>query len=138
VDIKVNPRGTHNIYIDNMIPLTLDIPGTDNLARCIGAGLLAIHATAQPQHPNEPIPREKMKARNKLSEESRLKEEKLILGCHIDFCRLVISLPENKFIAWMESIQKILSRGTSTGKELETMIGQLATSAQLSPLSTTL
>jgi hypothetical protein len=46
VDIKVNPKGTHDIYINDMIPLTVDIPGTDNLARCAAAGLLAIHATA--------------------------------------------------------------------------------------------
>jgi hypothetical protein len=43
---EVNPRGTHDIYIDDMIPLTVDIPGMDNLARCAAAGLLAIHATA--------------------------------------------------------------------------------------------
>jgi hypothetical protein len=66
-----------------------------------------------------------MEARNKLSAESRLKEEELILGWHINFCRLVISLQENKFIAWSESMKEILSHSTSTAKELETMIGQL-------------
>ncbi len=45
VNIEMNPRGIHDIYIDDMIPLTVDIPGTDNLARCVAAGLLAIHAT---------------------------------------------------------------------------------------------
>ncbi len=70
VKIEVNPRGTHDIYIDDMIPPTVDIPGTDNLARCVAAGLLAIHATAQPKHPDEPIPREDMEARNKLSTEA--------------------------------------------------------------------
>jgi hypothetical protein len=46
VDIEVNPRGTHNIYIDSMIPLTVDISGTDNLARCAAAGLVQNHTTA--------------------------------------------------------------------------------------------
>jgi hypothetical protein len=46
VAIEVNPRGTHDIYNDDMIPLTVDIPGTDNLAICAVAGPLAIHATA--------------------------------------------------------------------------------------------
>ncbi len=64
-----------------------------------------------------------MEARNKLSAESILKEENLILGWHNNFCHLVISLPENKLIAWTESIKEILSRSTSTVKELETMIG---------------
>jgi hypothetical protein len=92
MDIEVNPRGTHDIYINDMIPLMVDIPRTNNLARCVVAGLLAIHATARPKHPDEPIPREEMEAQNKLSAEAGLKEEKIILGWHIDFCRLVISL----------------------------------------------
>jgi hypothetical protein len=108
MNIEVNPRGTHNIYINNMIPFTVDFPGTDNLARCAAAGLLAIHATARPKHPNEPIPREEMEAKHKLSAESRLEEEKVILGWHINFCRLVISLTENKFITWKESINEFL------------------------------
>jgi hypothetical protein len=85
VDIEVNPRGTHDIYIDNMILLTVDTPGTNNLKRCVTDGLLAIHPTAQPKHPDEPIPREEMEARNKLSAEAGLKKEKIVLGWHINF-----------------------------------------------------
>jgi len=125
VDIDVNPRGFNDVYIDDMIPLTVDIPGTDNLERCEAAALLAIHATARPNHPDEPIPQEEMEARNKLSAEAGLEETKTILGWLIDFRRLTISLPSNKFIAWTESINKILTRGTSTAKELETTIGRL-------------
>ena len=66
-----------------------------------------------------------MEAQNKLLAEAALEEKKIILGWHVDFCRLIISLPDNKFIAWTVSIKKILSRGTSTAKELETMIGRL-------------
>ena len=66
VDIDVNPRGFKDVYIDDMIPITVDIPATDNLKRCEAATLLAIHATARPNHPDEPIPREEMEARNKL------------------------------------------------------------------------
>jgi hypothetical protein len=50
-----------NIYIDDMIPLTVDIPGTDNLAICAAAGLLAIQAKSK--HINEPSPREEMEAK---------------------------------------------------------------------------
>ncbi len=109
-----------------MLPLTVDIPETDNLARCAMARLHAIHAIAQPKHPDEPIPREEMETRNKLSAEAGLKEEEIILGWHVNFCNLIISLPDNKFIAWTDSIKKILSCGTSTAKELKTMIGCLS------------
>ena len=93
VDINVNPRGIHDIYINDMIAIMVDIPGTNNLARCAAAGLLAIHATARPNHPEEPIPQEEMEARSKLAAKAGLKEEKLILGWLFDFCRLIISLP---------------------------------------------
>ncbi len=125
VEIKVNPRGTHNIYIDNMIPLTVDIPGMDNLVRCAAAGLLAIHTPARSKHPDKPIPRKEMVAWNKLSAEAGLEEKKILLRWHINFCCLIISLPDNKFIAWTDSIKEILSCGTSTAKELEMMIGCL-------------
>jgi hypothetical protein len=66
-----------------------------------------------------------METRNNLSAEAGLEEEKIILGWHINFCRLIISLQDNKFIAWTHSIKEILSRGTSTAKELKMMIGRL-------------
>jgi hypothetical protein len=125
VDIEIDPKGIHDIYINDMIPLTVNLPGIDNLERCKAAALLAIHATACPNHPNEPIPREEMEARNKLSAEAGLEEQKVILGWHLNFCQLIILLPHNKFIAWTESINEILSHGTSTVKELETTIGRL-------------
>ena len=132
VDINMNPRGIHNIYIDNMITITVDIPGTDNLERCAAAGLLAIHATARPKHPEEPIPQEETEARNKLAAKAGLKEEKIILGWHFDFCHLIISLPSNKFIAWTDSINNILARGTTTAKVPETTIGRFLSWCQRS------
>ena len=45
VDINVNLRGIQDIYINDMIIITVGIPGTNNLARCAAAGLLAIHTT---------------------------------------------------------------------------------------------
>jgi hypothetical protein len=88
-------------------------------------GSLAIHTTAWPKHPNEPIPCKEMEGRNKLLAETKLEEPKIILRWHFEFQRLIISLPENKFIAWTDSFKDTLSRGTSTAKELETTIGRL-------------
>ncbi len=34
VDIPVNPRGTGDIYIDDLIQATVVIDGTDNAIRC--------------------------------------------------------------------------------------------------------
>jgi hypothetical protein len=50
-----------------------------------------------------------------------------------DFQRLLISLPENKFIAWTTTINKLLVEGSSTAKELESTIGQLGHLALVLP-----
>ena len=70
VDVPVNPRGTHDQYLDDIVGLTLDVPGSNNLERLAGAHLLAIAATARPSHDEEPIPREPMEAINKLVAEA--------------------------------------------------------------------
>jgi hypothetical protein len=64
VDIPVDPRGTGDAYIDNLIQATVIIDGTDNAICCEQATLLAIDTCACPKHPNEPIPQEDMEARN--------------------------------------------------------------------------
>ncbi len=66
-----------------------------------------------------------MYARDKLKAEAGLSETKMIIGRLFDFQRLLISLPENKFIAWMTTINKLLVEGSSTAKELESTIGRL-------------
>jgi hypothetical protein len=85
VVIPVDPQGTHDIYIDDIIGLTVDIPGSNNVARGQAAALLAIDATARPNHPNEPILHESMYAIDKLKAEAGLSEKKMILGWSFDF-----------------------------------------------------
>ena len=133
VEIPIDPRGSHDVYIDDVILLTVDIPGTDNAARGQSASLLAIDATARPNHPNEPIPRESMDARDKLFAEAGLTEIKMILGWEFDFHRLKISLPDNKFIAWTTDVNNLLDAGTTTAKELESTIGRLGHLALVVP-----
>ena len=85
VDIPINPRGTQDIYIDDIINLTIDIPDTDHVARAKGAVLFAMDATLRRNHPEEPTPRESMDARDKLRAEVRPTESKVILGWDFDF-----------------------------------------------------
>eukprot|EP00957_Ditylum_brightwellii_P001092 87138-Ditylum_brightwellii.AAC.1 len=112
-----------NIYISNTIGLTVDLE--DNDKRLEKAILLVIHAAARSKQNNEPIPREEMAALSKLIAEAGLEEIKMILGWLFDFRHLVISLPDNKFTAWTDSIREILERMESTTKELEQNIGRL-------------
>jgi hypothetical protein len=74
-----------------------------------------------------------MDARDKLKAEVGLSETKMILGWFFDFRRLMISFPENKFIAWTSAINKLLVEGWSTAKELEPTIGRLGHLALVVP-----
>ncbi len=56
---------------------------------------------------------------------NKIRGIKTIFWCHFEFQRLIISLAENKFIAWTDPIKDTLYCGTSTTKELETTIGRL-------------
>jgi hypothetical protein len=85
VNIKIDPRGIQNFYIDDLIGLGLDFPNCDNIKQSKCAPLLAIHALSHPLHKDEPIPLHEMAARHKLKAEGLLKVTKMILGWHWDF-----------------------------------------------------
>jgi hypothetical protein len=125
VDVPVDPKGKSDLYIDDLISLAVDIPGSDNVKRLERGNLLAIHATARPKHPSEPIPREEMAAENKLAAEARAEELKIILGWLFNFRGLMISLPDNKFVAWSEAILKMINEKETTALVLGQNIGRL-------------
>lgn len=99
--------------------------GSQNDLRLERATLLAVHAIARPQQKSEPIPREEMAAWNKLLAEVVLEKEKMILGCLFDFWCLKVSLPENKFVAWLVMVKESIKKCNTNFKELEQMIGRL-------------
>ncbi len=125
VNVPVNPKGLLDVYIDDEIGITVDLPGSDNALRMARAPLLAIHAVSRPRHHDEPIPREELAALNKLIAEAGLEEIKTILGWVFNFRSLLISLPDNKFKAWTEAINEMIESRKATAKELECNIGRL-------------
>ena len=58
IDLPVDARGTADVYIDDIISLTVYAEDSDNVQRLDQATLLTIHCAAQEKHKNEPIPRE--------------------------------------------------------------------------------
>ena len=125
VDVPFNDRGFVDDYIDDLIGLTVDIPGSNNADRLERAPLLAIHTLARPLHPNEPIPRHDMAALNKLRAEAKLEETKIILGWFFDFRRMTVALPTNKYVAWSDALRSIITAGSTTASEMETNLGRL-------------
>jgi hypothetical protein len=57
-----------------------------------------------------------MEACNKLQLEAPLEERKVILGWLIDFCQLLIILPDNKFKVWSTAFEKMISDGSTATK----------------------
>lgn len=108
VDIPINPRGVGELYIDNLIGATVDIPGSDHAQRLARAFLLAIFTAGRERHPDEPIPREDMVAMAKLLAEAGLSEDKIVLGWQLDLRRLLGRLPQNKFTARSNALEEIL------------------------------
>jgi hypothetical protein len=51
IDVKVNSRGTHDIYIDDLVGLGLDLTKSDNLKRSKQAPLLATDTHLMNQSP---------------------------------------------------------------------------------------
>ena len=125
VDINVDSQGMNDIYIDDLVSLTVEVEGSDNLIRCDRAPLLMFDTCSRPLDNNEPIPRETMEARNKLESKALLEETKTILGWLINFRWLLIILPDNKFTVWTTAIETMIKDGTTTAKMLETNKGQL-------------
>jgi hypothetical protein len=66
-----------------------------------------------------------MEARNKLQAEAGLEEQKTVLGWLLDTRCLLVQLPKNKFAAWTNLIKMVIQQGTTTAKEVESIIGRL-------------
>jgi hypothetical protein len=131
VDITVDPRGTVDLYIDDFCGLTVDI---DDNATCLKrAPLLALVSAAREVAEIEPLPRDDIEARPKLIAEAGLTKIKTFLGWLIDFRRMTIALPDNKFHAYSIAIEEMLKRGCTSKGEQETNIGQWVHFGQIIP-----
>jgi hypothetical protein len=76
----MDPRGTHDIYIDDIFAITINILGSDNVEHGQAAALNEIDATTCRIHPNKPTPHECMVAQDKLIAKAGLNKLMMILG----------------------------------------------------------
>ncbi len=133
MNININERGTHDIYINDLIGLGLDLPKCYNKKHSEAAPLHAIDACLQRVTNDKPIPRHNMAALHKLSTEGRLEEMKMILGWMWDFRLLTISLPINKYTVWSASISRMINDKETTSGNLNTTIGRLTHVSMIIP-----
>ena len=104
VDVQINDRGTHDIYIDDLVSL----PNSNSRSQSEAEPLLAINTCSRQFHDNEPIPHHNIAALHKLWTEGRLEETKMILRWLWDFQWLTNFLPTKEFTAWASDITQQL------------------------------
>ena len=122
-----------DIYIDDITTVAVDTG--DNLERASKAVLLAIEIVARQHDPNDPVPRDHIVSISKLLAEAALEEQKILLGWHLDTRRLLVSLPEEKYIAWSNMIKDVIKRGSSSFDELDSLVGRLTHVTVIIPYS---
>ena len=71
----------------------------------------------------------------KLIAEGLPKEIQIVLGWSIDTQQLLLSLPEDKFLAWSQDLVTVLERSGITREILESLRGRLTRASSIVPLS---
>ena len=124
-NVAVTPlkHGNIDYYIDDLTPVI--VHSGDKAVRAANAVPLAMHTVGRPVHPNEPIPWDDLLCFRKISGESQRTEIKIVTGWGIDTRRFLVFLTKDKQKSWSTSIQAIISRGSSTYDEIETLVGRL-------------
>ena len=134
VEVPTPVTARVDCFVDDLILIFLATMA--NLRMAPHAVPLAVHAVSRPHAgDDEPIPRRQLLEPSKLMAEGRPTERLVVLGWLMDTRRMLVSLPKEKFRAWAEDLQRILSAGETTVGELETTIGRLNHAAYLIPLS---
>ena len=116
---------TGTSFASDDAPICVYLDSPENLIRQTQSVPLAMHITSRPYAGNtsEPIPRRPILSQPKLVAKGSPAEVQIILGWRIDTRRLLVSLPDDKFEAWVADLRSFRNRRTSTRTEIETLVG---------------
>jgi hypothetical protein len=122
-------------FIDDLINVFLD--SEENCARQPHVVPLAMHITSRPHagEGKEPIPRRPILSQPKLVAEGSPAEVQVVLGWKVDNRRLEVSLPRDKFDAWMLDLRVSRESKRVDRKELERLLGRLNHAAYVMPIA---
>ena len=131
VRIEMNEFGICDVFIDDKILIIPDM--YDNLERARYVLAIVIALLERPVAPKEYVLRDCLLSLNKFNKEGCLKERQVVLGWELDTRLLRVRLPEEKFIAWSDSIRTIIDSGSATLAQLETLNGRLTHLGSMNP-----
>jgi hypothetical protein len=121
-------------FIDDIIQVFLDSP--DNRRRQPAMGPLAVFATVRPHaDADEPVPRRPLLSPSKVAAEGAPAEIQIVLGWEMNTHRLLIGLPNDKFVAWLGDIRDTLKLQRIIFADLESLVGHTNHASFVIPLS---
>jgi hypothetical protein len=128
-------EGKVDVFVDDLINVFLDT--ATNRKRQPQVVPLAVHVTTRLHagEANEPVPRRPLISIPKLLAEGSPAELSIVLGWLLNTRRLLVALPDDKFIAWTGDIRAIITVRRVLHDELESIIGRLNHAAAIMPLS---
>ena len=135
VHVPTTALGRGDCFIDDIIKVFLDT--VDAINRHASSALLAIFVSIRPfAGDKEPVPRKEVVSVEKWKAEGIPREVQMVLGWLINTRMMLLSLPRDKYLAYLKDIEEILSKkGLINLKQLESMIGKLQHSSYVIPLS---
>jgi hypothetical protein len=122
-------------FIDDLINVYLDTIA--NCQRQPHVVPLAMFVTSRPHagDDKEPILRRAILSLEKLLKEGTPEEIQIVLGWLLDTRRLLVALPEDKYLAWTLVLDEIILKRHCTKQKLESLEGQLNHAGYVIPLA---
>ena len=133
IHLEPRPQGYHDVYLDDTIQLFLDTP--EHVARAPGIVPLAVDLMSRPVSPDEPILRAPMLEEKKLIAEGSPRERQRVLGWILDTRRLLLRLPEEKYLHRLSVVTTLTRTKRTTYQDLSKIIGQLLNAVQGFPIA---
>ena len=133
VKVPTRSLGRGGCYLKNIINIYL---GLKSVIREHAASTpLALHVSMQPLASDKPVPRKETLSLPKLNAEGTPSEMMIVLGWWLDTRKLLLQLPDDKFIAYSQEVEEILDQGKINGKDLESIIDKFVHASYAVPLS---
>ncbi len=140
VQPSIPAAGTVDGFIDDVFSANVVTNKNLRADRLAQAVLLSMEILGRPNTEFEPLVRDLLLSLEKAEAEGTPNELLIVLGWLLDTRRLLISLPQDKYIAWTNDLKAIINPPRAAhkyipGKTLESMEGRLQHVATVMPLA---
>ena len=133
VEVPTRSLGRGDCYLDDIIKVYVGIKSA--ILKHAASAPLAMFVSMRPLATDEPVPRKETLSLPKLKAEGTPSEMMIVLGWWLDTRRLLLRLPNDKFVAYSKEVEEILDAGKINGKDLEHIIGVFVHTSYAVPLS---